>query len=563
VIVSYELNSPSPGAIAVVGRDPGSEEERLGRPFVGPAGKILDDCLSEAGLRRESLNILNVSRIRPKANLFHLHNRGILEQEIIYLRATLRRLKPSVIIALGNEAAWTLVGDWPDTRVPRVGLEHRGNVFGACDIENRRGYVFDSEFDCPVIVSVHPAAVARTWVPWRVLLSYDLQRTKELHDEHLRRPSRQVELVTSPRDARNAVKQLRGYRWLASDIENWPDTSLACVGFSGNGREAFVFPTRFLDHAGELLRSPHVGHVWVNGIYDLFLLRYREDLDIQGRQDDAMIGWHACYPEIAGKKEDKKKHKMTRKSLAFLASLSTFDEWWKGDYETEEEFFIYNGKDCCITHDVWTWVKSTMKTLGAQETYEHERKSIWPCVDMLQRGLNVDDELRVERVEALSEGFNEIYTEMNSLVVPLIERERERLEVDDTLRLFEETDPTCECCSHGVKKQFSCWSCVGFSKAPSKGELLEKFKGMPATWHLKCGVEEEKKMSKIMLEKLLLPICHVCCGLPRETRLRYNPNSGDQNKVVLYDVLKLPKKLKDGKLTTDEKAIRGILGGIA
>jgi len=493
--VPYELNSPSPGAIAVVGRDPGEVEERLGRPFVGTAGKILDECLSEAGLRRESLNILNVSRERPKANLFHLHNRENLGHEILNLKATLRRLQPSVIIALGNEAAHTLVPEWPDTRSPN-GLEHRGNIFGAKDIENRRGYVFDSEFDCPVIVTVHPAAVARTWVPWRVLLSYDLQRTKELHDERLRRPRRKVELVTSSRDARNAVKQLRRYRWLASDIETWGDTSLACVGFSGDGREAFVFPAQFLDEASGLLRSPHVGHVWVNGIYDLFCLRHREGVDVRGRQDDAMLLWAACYPELAGRKEDKKKAKMTRKSLSFLASLSTFDEWWKSDYETEEEFFIYNGKDNCITFDVWEWVKKTADSLGAWKAYEHLRGSMWPCVDMLERGLNVDDELRKERVEALTSGFDEIYTELNSLVIPVIERERERLIVDNTLRLFEETDPTCECCGHGSKKQTACWSCVGFEKAPSKVELLSRF-GAPPEFNTE---NPPTKVTKALLE---------------------------------------------------------------
>jgi len=550
-LVPYELNSPSPGAIAVVGRDPGEVEERLGRPFVGKAGKIFDDCLSEAGLPRSRLNILNVSRIRPQANLFHLHRRDELEAEIAHLRLTLHRLKPSVIVALGNEAAWTITPEWPDTR-GRSGLEHRGNIFGACDIENRRGYVFDSEFDCPVIVTIHPAAVARTWVPWRVLLSFDFQRAKELHDGHLRRPHRQIELVTSPRDARNAVTQLCGYRWLASDIETWPDTSLACVGFAGHGRKAFVFPARFLDYARELLRSPRIGNVWVNGIYDLFCLRHREGVDVRGRQDDAMLAWHGCYPEIAGKKEDKRKHKMTRKGLAFLASLCTLDEWWKGDYETEEEFFNYNGKDNCITADVWEWVKKTMTDLGAWAIYEHERKSIWPCVDMLQRGLNVDDSLRKQRIGELSEGFDSIYTEMNEIVVPLLERERERID----LRLFEERDPTCKCCGHGKKKQGACWSCVGFEKAPSKVQLLEYRKDLRLT-----GGDFATKAD---LEKALLPVCIECSGLPRETHLRYNPNSGDQNKVVLYDVLRLPKKTKDGgKLTTDEQAIRGILGGIA
>jgi len=471
--------------------------------------RLFEDCLREAGFRDGDLKFLSI------------------------FQAVNGYVKPSVIVALGDDVAKALL--------PEYDLK-------AVDC---RGYVFDSPFDCPVIVTVHPATVARTWVPWRVLLSFDLQRTKELHSEHLCRPSRQVELVTSPGDARDAVAQLRRYRWLASDIETWPDTSLACVGFAGHGGEAFVFPTRYLDYASELLRSPNVGHVWVNGIYDLFCLKYREGCDVRGRQDDAMIAWHACYPEIAGKKEDKKKHKMTRKGLAFLASLCTFDEWWKGDYETEEEFFIYNGKDNLITADVWMWVKKTLTELGAWPTYEHERLSMWPCVDMLERGLNVDNSLRLERIETLSSGFDEIFMEMNKVVLPLLERERERVD----LRLFEVEDRTCECCGHGKKKQQACWGCAGFEKAPSKQDLIHAA--------LTCN-KVVHAMKKDELEDLFLGVCKVCSGLPRETRLIYNPRSGSQNRVLLYDILKLPKKTKDGgKLTTDEKALRKILGGIA
>jgi len=137
---------------------------------------------------------------------------------------------------------------------------------------------------------------------------------------------------------------------------------------------------------------------------------------------------------------------------------------------------------------------------------------------------------------------------MNELVLPLIERERERID----LTLFEEEDPTCKCCRHGKKKQMACWGCAGFEKAPSKAKMIEKIPGNTVGY------------TKTVLEAVLLSTCRVCEGKPRETRLRYNPNSGAQNKVVLYDVLKLPKKTKDGgKLTTDEQAIRSILGGIA
>lgn len=513
-------------------------------------GRIFADACVEAGLRRSSLNLIN----------FTIDCRDI-DSQIREVRRLLRQVRPSVVVALGNEAAHSLVAEWPDGR-DRDGLVHRGNVRSARDFENRRGYVFDSDVDgvdAPVIVSVHPAYVASTWSPWRVLLSFDLQRAKELDRAGLRRPVREVHIVSSYRDARQCVTELRRHRELAADIETWSDTSLACIGFAGESGRAIVFPAQYLDGACEVLRRPDLSTIWANGIYDLFVLRHRYGVEFGGRVEDAQILWHACYPELAGAKESKKKHRFTRKSLSFLASLSTFDEWWKGDYATTEEFFIYNGKDCAITLDVWEWVKKEADKAGAWETYEHERSLMWPCVDMLQRGLNVDDDLRRERIEALTSRFDVVEADAQVALTPLLEREKERLEELGRLDLFQETDPTCECCGHGKKKQLACWGCVGFEKPPSKRELLD----YAATEHLVMF----SKISKPELEERFLPVCHVCGGAPRETRWSVNPNSETQMKVILYELLRLPKKFKrnakgESVLTVDEASLKSLLGGI-
>ncbi len=139
--------------------------------------------------------------------------------------------------------------------------------------------------------------------------------------------------------------------------------------------------------------------------------------------------------------------------------------------------------------------------------------------------------------------------------MPLLEREEELLREMKVLHMFQETDPTCPCCGHGKRKQMACWACAGFSKAPSKAEMLKRFRLPP-----------DLKVSKKSLEKNL-PICHVCGGAPRETRWSFNANSDTQMKILLYDVLKLPKRLKrnnKGKsvLTVDEKALKGLLGGL-
>jgi len=68
--------------------------------------------------------------------------------------------------------------------------------------------------------------------------------------------------------------------------------------------------------------------------------------------------------------------------------------------------------------------------------------------------------------------------------------------------------------------------------------------------------------SKKACEEALLPVCHVCEGHPRETRWTFNANSTSQMKVVLYDLLRMPKRFNQGRLTVDEGALKGLLSGV-
>ena len=381
--VAYDL-AGGVGAITIVTRDASPEDVRAGRLLSGRDGRLFDDCLAEAGLTRAKVNVLAVTRHR--AAVFAAHPRAELEAELSELHRTLRRLKPSVIITLGAEASHAVIPEWPDAR--RDGrLTHVGDVKRATDIESRRGYVFDTPFGATV-TTVHPWQVGKTWVPWRMLLSYDLQRAAEISRDGLIRPTRDVEIIGSTYASRRAVDALRRARVVACDIETRGDLSLACVGFAGEGGPAYVFPAQYLDGAKTLLGDANLTAVFANGLYDLFVLRHREGWEIKARVEDVQIAWHAAYAELAGAKDSKRgAHRFTRKSLGFLASMFTFDAYWKGVYSNEQEFLEYNGKDCAITRNVWGKLQATLDDLGARGTYEHERSLMWPCVDMLARGL--------------------------------------------------------------------------------------------------------------------------------------------------------------------------------
>lgn len=102
--------------ILFVGEGPGEQEDLWGEPFVGPAGKLLDDMLSIIDLYRgENCYICNIVKCRPP------HNRDPLETEqdacIGYLRNQVALVKPKIIVCLGRIAAKRLID--PDYRITR------------------------------------------------------------------------------------------------------------------------------------------------------------------------------------------------------------------------------------------------------------------------------------------------------------------------------------------------------------------------------------------------------------------------------------------------------------
>ncbi len=99
-----------------VGEAPGEEEDLQGRPFVGRAGKLLDQMIQRIGLKREQVFICNVLKCRPP------NNRDPEPQEVQackgYLFAQLALIKPRVICALGRHACNTLLD--VDERITRI-----------------------------------------------------------------------------------------------------------------------------------------------------------------------------------------------------------------------------------------------------------------------------------------------------------------------------------------------------------------------------------------------------------------------------------------------------------
>lgn len=122
-----------------VGEGPGETEDRLGRPFVGKAGQLLDKILAAALIPREDIYITNVVKCRPP------HNRLPQPEEVAACRLWLMRqidcINPRLIVCLGALATQTLID--PAARITKV----RGNVFQRDERQ--------------IIPTYHPAALLR------------------------------------------------------------------------------------------------------------------------------------------------------------------------------------------------------------------------------------------------------------------------------------------------------------------------------------------------------------------------------------------------------------------
>lgn len=138
-------------SIFIVGEAPGADEDEQGRPFVGRAGKVLDQAIEDAGLDREAMYIHNILSCRPENNQFPSGEATQVPTCLPYVRRGLSVIQPEVVIALGANAYSSLF----DHRKAKI-TEERGKVFM---------YLFEGggghPYSLPVVLAYHPSYVAR------------------------------------------------------------------------------------------------------------------------------------------------------------------------------------------------------------------------------------------------------------------------------------------------------------------------------------------------------------------------------------------------------------------
>lgn len=407
---------PLTANIALVGEAPGATEEALGRPFVGGSGNLLDQMLSSAGINRKECYLTNVMQVRPPSNNFgyfyHDKKRSQPKEELVAgwkrLREELDRVRPNIIVALGNEPLRALTN-----------LTGITKWRGSC-IPSPAGKVF---------ATLHPAAVLRMY-SFRPIVELDLRKAKRLSltKDHV---SPVFKFKTFP-SFEDVLLAIDGYRRnmarIAFDIET-TERRTRCLGIADGPRSAIcipftrnihtsvdvsknpflIIPTQpsqtsdqywpieeelaIIKALGDLFADPKVEKIAQNFPFDSSILAKDFGFHIENLHMDTMIAQHVAYCEFP-------------KSLDFMCSIYTdVGHYSEHNAAVDLDEFIYNCTDACVTWEVHEKIEAELKQMDLWGFYKNHVEPTMLAVTLAQnRGVNIDSSVQ-QRLIIQQEGI--------------------------------------------------------------------------------------------------------------------------------------------------------------
>lgn len=379
--------------LVVVGEAPGANEEFTGRPFSGPAGRLLDDALYAAGTDRNQVYVTNVVKIRPpnnKIDLLPTLGKSI-DDFIPQLWEEIETINPNCILVLGNTALQAVVGV--------KGIEHyRGSILAA----QRTGH--------KVVACLHPAALLHendagvksfkpfTWIKADVQRAVEQSRFREI-----RLPERFLHVARNSLDVMRFLDRHQNRPMVTLDVETHK-TWAQCIGLSFSANEAISIPTFRIGAEENEIPMHDMAHIWAllseflqdtkvkivaqNPKFDQKRCR-QLGLDWHGCWFSMDMGWHILCPEMP-------------KKLEFISSLLTDEPYYKDEgkeYNPKihrmDRWFLYNAKDAAVEYEC---TERILEALKEQNLYEWYFDKIQPLYDLYydieDAGIHVDLAIR-------------------------------------------------------------------------------------------------------------------------------------------------------------------------
>jgi DNA polymerase len=368
--------------ILFVGESPGEEEEFKGRPFVGTAGQKLEQVLNVQGLSRTDVSFANLSQYRPYDNRFELLiNTQQLYEGTNELYEFIRNCRPNVIVPLGRWPLFYLTG--------RIGItKHRGSIL-SCSIQGCE--------DIKTIPTFHPSYISRDPSNYPVF-NRDIARiVSDATCKEFRLPTRRY--IINPRglELEDWTEKLCNSEWLGCDIESVKNTThIICIGFAPSPDVAVVLPFEHYNRSNiERICESKAKKIFHFGIFDTLML-LENGIIVNNYEWDTLTAQHALEPELP-------------RSLEFLTSIYTREPYYKthgrselpsdvkawGKKSDRRNIYEYNGKDCCVTHEIkLAQERELTEDRNAMHVFQFEMSEIEMAQEMSRTGLLVFEERR-------------------------------------------------------------------------------------------------------------------------------------------------------------------------
>lgn len=349
--VRVGAEGPLSARIALVGEAPSHEEVRSGRPFVGTAGGVLNDCLMLADIPRASLYITNLFKEKVQkqrsGDTIKLNDRtvfdgkNLLGEGIDYQRELVAELSVlknvRVVVALGKSAVVALLGMSAISKIrgyPYVigGESHRPTKHA---IANYLPLLAKAV----VLPTFHPANTLYGNYLHRYLIIKDLERAKTIADKpSFHYDPHECRLLDSFEKASNTLHSIYvGSETVAVDIEVI-GKDIACVGLAVTHEVGYVLPFYWADRhywsldeeaqlwnlLGRILKKRGMVKVLQNSPFDTEYLWSHNRLYVSPPIEDTMVRFGVEFAEFS-------------KNLGMLGSIYTWRPYWKDLMKMKQE----------------------------------------------------------------------------------------------------------------------------------------------------------------------------------------------------------------------------------
>lgn len=418
--------------IMVVQDCPGEAELRAFRPLQGSSGMEFNRMLRDAGISESDIFVTSLIRQRVRGNVIEsciafsknevnnaihkpygkywtddrfLSGKAMVDREI-------DMVKPKVVVALGNGVLFALTQKW--------------------GIKSWRGshlqYTSPGGHTCIIVPIYPPNYILAVWKE-RYTTVQDLRRIHRIayqgctpnNYDFLIRPS--FDEVLRRLD-RLYLAVLKGPTPLSVDIETRAG-HIACIGIAWSELEALCIPymvaneqvhywleeqeTAISYRLYRLLTHPNAQVIGQNFLYDAQYF-YRWLHFIPNLRRDTMIAHHSMFSNLP-------------KGLDYLSSIYAREHiYWKDESKNwdpklgEDQLWIYNCKDCCITFEVDAAEQPAVDALGLRGPHDFQQSLFWPVLETMIRGIRVDQVRTAKLAEELWQLIAEREAYINDVV---------------------------------------------------------------------------------------------------------------------------------------------------